>query len=507
MTSINSNISALRAQASLAGNARKLDTTMERLSTGIRINSAKDDAAGLAITNRMTSQIAGLNQAVRNANDGISMVNTVEGALQQTTTVLQRMRELAVQSANDSNSTEDRQFLQAEIVQLSSEVDRIASQSRFNGIQVLNGQFTNKQLQIGAGEGETISFNVDSSAASDIGVHQARQGQIGTIAAASSLPTSTVTSSSITVSGFLGNEDITVSAADDAYSVADAVNNEFANTGVKATAITKALITGLSTAGTIAVDVSGKNSTDQAVTITATIVDTDDLSSLASAFNTFSAQTGITATLSSDKTAVLLTNRDGYNIGLADFVHSNAGTIQVKGMEGDASSDDIGLTTTANGYEAAITLTDGGNDSTLVVGDILFTSTREFTVDASQGTNSTTSFVGTTAVASALQTVADIDIADTAGAGQAITILDGAIGKISGMRGDLGAIAARLEKTVDALTSSSTNTAAARSRILDTDYAAETSALAKAQIIAQASTAMLAQANQQPQMVMKLLQQ
>jgi flagellin len=505
MTSINSNISALRAQASLAGNARKLDTSMERLSTGIRINSAKDDAAGLAITNRMTSQINGLNQAVRNANDGISMVNTVEGALMQTTNVLQRMRELAVQSGNDSNSTEDRQFLQAEIVQLASEVDRLASQSRFNGIQVLNGDFTNKQLQIGAGTGETISFSVDSAAASDIGVFQSRQGQVGALAADTALPTSTIIADTITVSGFLGDEDITVDALDDAYNVAEAINNEFANTGVKATAITKAMISDLSAAGTVTFDITGKN--DTAVTVSATITDTSDLTELASAFNTFSAQTGVTATLSSDKTQVLLTSSAGYNIGVADYSNTSSGaTITVKGMEGDAEADDVGLTTTANGYEAAITLTDSGNDSTLIVGDVLFSSTKAFTVDAAAGVNSTTGFVGTTAAAAELETVADIDISSTSGAGAAITILDGAIGKVSSMRGELGAIAARLEKTVDALSASSTNTAAARSRILDTDYSAETSALAKAQIIAQASTAMLAQANQQPQMVLKLLQ-
>jgi len=506
MTSINSNISALRAQASLAGNARKLETAMERLSTGIRINSAKDDAAGLAITNRMTSQINGLNQAVRNANDGISMVNTVEGALMQTTNVLQRMRELAVQSGNDSNSTEDRQFLQAEIVQLASEIDRISTQSRFNGIQVLNGDFTNKQLQIGAGTGETISFSVDSAAASDIGVWQSRQGQVGAISAATALPASTIVSDNITVSGFLGDETIVVASLDDAYSVADSINDEFANTGVKATAVTKAMISSLANTGTVTFDVTGKNSS--AVTVSATITDTTDLSTLASAFNTFSAQTGVTANLSSDKTQILLTSDAGYNIGLANFstTASTSATITVQGMEGDASADDAGLTTTANGYEAVVTLTSGSTDSTLVVGDILFSSTQAFTVDANSGFNSTTGFVGTTAAAAELATVADVDISSAAGAGDAITILDGAIGKVSSMRGELGAIAARLEKTVDALTSGSTNTAAARSRILDTDYSAETSALAKAQIIAQASTAMLAQANQQPQMVLKLLQ-
>jgi flagellin len=505
MTSINSNISALRAQSSLAGNARKLDTTMERLSTGIRINSAKDDAAGLAISNRMTSQISGLNQAIRNANDGISMANTIEGALMQTTNVLQRMRELAVQSANDSNSTEDRQFLQSEIVQLNSEVDRISSQSRFNGIQILNGDFTNKQLQIGAAEGETITFNVDSAAAAKIGVFQSRQGKIGTLTASSTLPTSTVVSDTITISGFLGDETIAVASADDAYTVAASINNEYSNTGVKATAITKAMISGLSDAGTITFDVTGKN--DTAVTISATITDTTDLTDLASAFNTFSAATGVVATLSSDKTQIMLTSSNGYNVGLANYTNTASGaTVTVKGMEGDAAADDLGLTTTANGYEVAITLTDSGADSTLIVGDILFSSTKAFTVDATSGVNTSTGFVGTTAAAAELEAVSDIDIASAAGAGTAITVIDGAIGKVSSMRAELGAIAARLEKTVDALTASSTNTAAARSRILDADYSAETSALAKAQIIAQASTAMLAQANQQPQMVLKLLQ-
>ena len=507
MSVINSNISALKAQASSTQNARKLDTAMERLSTGLRINSAKDDAAGLAISTKMTAQINGLNQAIRNANDGLSMVNTIEGSLTQTTNVLQRMRELAVQSANDSNSVEDRQFIQAEMVQMQSELDRISGQSRYNGTKVLDGSFTNKQVQIGAGAGETIAFNVDSASSSDIGVYQTRQGQIGTVAAASTLPTSTVTASTLTVTGFLGDEDVVVAQDASAYDVASSINDEYANTGVLATAVTKAKIDSLSGTGTITFDVSGKNSTDQAVTVSATLADTDDLTDLAAAFNLATATTGITATLSSDKKSVLLGSADGYNIGLADFTHTTtSGTINVMGMEGDATADDAGLTTTANGYEAAITLTDSGSDSTLVTGDILFESTKAFTVDSSTGTNSVTAFVGTTAVAASLQAVSDVDASTTAGAAQAIRVLDGAIAKISTMRSDLGSIASRLEKTVDSLTAASTNTAASRSRIMDTDYSTETTALSRAQIIAQASTAMLAQANQSSSMVMKLLQ-
>jgi flagellin len=506
MTVINSNISALKAQSSSVQNARKMDSAMERLSTGLRINSAKDDAAGLAISTKMTAQINGLNQAIRNANDGLSMVNTIEGSLTQTTGVLQRMRELAVQSSNDSNSVEDRQFIQAEIVQMQNELDRIASQSRYNGTKVLDGGFTNKQLQIGAGAGETIAFNVDSAASADLGVYTTRQGQIGTIASTTSLPASTVVSDNITVSGFLGDEVIVVASLDDAYTVAASVNDEYANTGVTADATTKAMISGLQNTGTVTFDLTGKNAT--AATVSATITDISDLTDLASAFNLVSATTGITATLSSDKTQVLLTSDDGYNIGLANYTNTAgaSGTVSVKGMEGDATADDAGLTTTANGYEAAITLVSGGSDSTKVVGDILFSSTKAFTVDAGAGVNSTTGYVGTTAVAAALEAVSDVDASTTDGADTAIRILDGAIAKVSSMRSDLGSIASRLEKTVDSLTASSTNTSAARSRIMDTDYSTETTALSRAQIIAQASTAMLAQANQSTSIVLKLLQ-
>lgn len=505
MSVINSNISALKAQSSSVQNARKLDTAMERLSTGLRINSAKDDAAGLAISTKMTAQINGLNQAIRNANDGLSMVNTIEGSLTQTTNVLQRMRELSVQSANDSNSVEDRQFIQAEIVQMQNELDRISSQSRYNGTKVLDGGFTNKQLQIGAGAGETIAFNVDSAASADIGVYSTRQGQIGTITASTIAPASTVISDTITVSGFIGDADISVESLDDAYTVAAAVNDEYANTGVTADATTKAMIGGLSDAGTVTFDLTGKN--DTAVTISATITDVNDLTDLASAFNLQSATTGITATLSSDKTQLLLTSEDGYNIGLADYTNTSSGaTITVQGMEGDATADDAGITTTANGFEAVTTLTDQGSDSTTVVGDVVFSSTKAFTVDASAGVNSTTGFVGTTASAAVLEAVSDVDASTAAGAATAIRILDGAIAKVSTMRSDLGSIASRLEKTVDALTASSTNTSAARSRIMDADYATETTALSRAQIISQASTAMLAQANQQTSLVLKLLQ-
>ena len=181
MTVINSNISALRAQAANSANQNLLNTSMQRLSTGLRINSAQDDAAGLAITNRMTAQINGLNQAVSNSNDGLSLVSTGEGALTQTTSVLQRMRELAVQSSNDTNSAGDRQYLNSEMTQLKAQIDSIASQTNFNGQKILDGSFTNKQLQVGANAGETMTMNINSASSSSIGVYQAKEETLGAL--------------------------------------------------------------------------------------------------------------------------------------------------------------------------------------------------------------------------------------------------------------------------------------------------------------------------------------
>ena len=168
---INTNVASLNAQRNLSSSQSDLNTSMERLSSGLRINSAKDDAAGLAISDRMTSQIRGLTQAARNANDGISLAQTAEGALQESTNILQRMRELAVQSANDTNSSSDRSSLNDEVVQLKAELDRIAETTEFNGKKVIDGSMSNATFQVGANAGtnQTISFGIQSAAAEDLG--------------------------------------------------------------------------------------------------------------------------------------------------------------------------------------------------------------------------------------------------------------------------------------------------------------------------------------------------
>ena len=198
---INTNVASLNAQRNLGKSQGALNKSMQRLSSGLRINSAKDDAAGLAISDRMTSQIRGLNQAVRNANDGISLAQVAEGAMGESTNILQRMRELAIQSANDSNSGSDRASLQKEVAQLQQELDRIATSTSFNGKKILDGSFTAQQFQVGANAGETISFSTSATSSTDIGSHQYETD--GTINTAVATAANSVAAQTLTVSGSL----------------------------------------------------------------------------------------------------------------------------------------------------------------------------------------------------------------------------------------------------------------------------------------------------------------
>jgi len=312
MSVINTNVSALRAQAANNANQNLLNTSMQRLSTGLRINSAQDDAAGLAITNRMTAQINGLNQAVSNSNDGLSLVSTGEGALTQTTSVLQRMRELAVQSSNDTNSSADRQYLNSEMTQLKAQIDSISSQTNFNGQNILDGSFTNKQLQIGANAGQTMTMNIDSASSSSIGVYQANEQALGALSAATgAVPANPVTTAGFKVKGYIGTSSVSVAAHSDARTVASTVNGLTSSTGVTASAVTFAKISTLGEAGNVSFQVTGKNSS--AVSVSANIANVSDLSVLANSFNSASAQTGITASLSSDKSSITLESADGYD--------------------------------------------------------------------------------------------------------------------------------------------------------------------------------------------------
>ncbi|TCO81071.1 flagellin [Plasticicumulans lactativorans] len=486
---INTNVPSLNAQRNLNGTQNALNTSLQRLSSGLRINSAKDDAAGLAISDRMTAQIRGLNQASRNANDGISLAQTAEGALQESTNILQRIRELAVQSANDTNAAADRVSLQKEVAQLQQELNRIANTTSFNGKKVLDGTFTAQQFQVGANANQTIQVNIGDARATAIGAYRVTNGDgagfinaASTAAATGSVANNVTAGGTITVAGFNGSKDVTFSSGASARDIATAVTAEEASSGVTATAISFAQLT-VAASGTVSLDLTGQATG----TVTAQIVDVNDLSSLATSINDQAGTTGVFATLSADKTTITLSNADGYDIKVE--ARTGSQSVGLTGVQED------GTTTSGSAVTVA-----AGNGS-VVGGNLIFQSSKNFSVSSS----STFLYASSAAQAGTLSAVADISINSQAGANDALSVVDSALAYIDDLRADLGAIQNRFQSTIANLQNVSENIAASRSRIQDTDFASETAALSRNQILLQAGTAMLAQANQSQQNVLTLL--
>jgi flagellin len=455
---------------------------MQRLSSGLRINSAKDDAAGLAISDRMTSQIRGLNQAVRNANDGISLAQVAEGAMGESTNILQRMRELAIQSANDSNSGSDRASLQKEVAQLQQELDRISTTTSFNGKTILDGSFTAQQFQVGANAGETISFSTAGTSSTQIGAHQYKAA--GTINnAVDGAAVNNVAAQTLTVNGSLGSEAVAVAVNATARDIAAGVNNESNDTGVTASAVTYADLS-VNATGVQTFDLKGKNST--AETISANITDTSDLTELAEAINAKAASTGVEALLSDDKASITLKNSEGYDINIAYA----AGDFSIQGLAADGE-------TTAGAAVAQ----DTAADTVTVGGNVTFSAEKSYSLESTD----TATVLTAATVGSSLSSVGDIDISSKSGANNALDVIDKAIAKIDTERASLGAIQNRFESTIANLQNISENVSAARSRILDADIAQETSNMTKQNILQQAGVSLLAQANQAPQLALSLL--
>ncbi len=506
--SINTNVMSLNAQRNLGTSQSALAKSMQRLSSGLRINSAKDDAAGLSISDRMTSQIRGLNQAARNSNDGISLAQTAEGALQETTNILQRMRELAVQSANDTNSSSDRSSLQAEVNQLKQEMTRIADTTEFNGKKLLDGTMTSAQFQVGANANQTISFSINSAQAADLGNHSSTSTndtaayaiERATVAGAASADNN-VRSQTLTVIGKEGSQTAAVTAADTAAVIAGAINDISAETGVTATAKTTATLSNLSANGSVSFNLRGTNTGTNGVGISATVL-TDDLTNLATAINDQAGNTGITATLSSDKTSITLEQAAGYDIKIDTFVHSGhaAGGSQTIAFAGSEATTPTAASLGANG-------TTGTSDSSTVGGEITFNSSASFNITSSiaASTGSLFSTGAGAANTSDLSSIDEIDITTVDGAANAIKAVDGALTQVDNMRGELGAVQNRFESTIANLSNVAENLSAARSRILDADIAQETSAMTKNNILQQAGVSILAQANQAPQLALSLL--
>jgi flagellin len=452
MTVIGTNIASLRAANASKVASSSLQTAMERLSTGKRINSAKDDAAGLAIASRMTSQVKSMAVAIRNANDGISLAQTAEGALSEVTNMLQRMKELATQSSSGTLRDSDRTTLQAEVSQLVAEIGRVSETTNFNGVKLLDGTFGEVKLQTGINAGETISMKMVKTTTSELGLQaQVKGGVVNAALAAGDL--------------VINGEDVGAVASIDAKAVADAVNAKSATTGVKATASNEVT----ADVGSIA---SGDTLTIGSTAVTFTNEDT--AGEVANRINqVLGSGSNIQASLTEDG-KIKLTSKDGSNISLTDGdgVLSN-----VK----DAGGTAVTLSSTASVLEGKVTLT------------------------AEPGKNIAITGAGEADAGFSEATTSGISIATQGGASAAMAVIDAALDKISAGRGDLGAVQNRLESTVANLTTTTSNLAEARSRIEDADFSAETTALAKAQILSQASTAMLAQANQSQQGVLSLL--
>jgi flagellin len=476
--SVNSNIPALNAQRHLEASTSALSKSLERLSSGLRINRAGDDAAGLAISESLRSQVRGLNQAMRNSNDGISMVATAEGAIQAYTNIVQRIRELAVQSANDTNSVANRNAMQLEVDQLIEELSRIANTVQFNGLTLLDGTFVNKSIQAGAMQGQTISVSIDDMRATALGaVAVTESGRVGTMSAGDLI----LNGANVGASSSDGVSYYTQDGS--AIAVMRAINAAEGNTNVTAEVAGTEVIGTLSSITGIVLDAdtgSGNALVINGTNIGAvTILDNDSTGSLIEAINQRTGQTGVTASVNTSDQLVL-TASDGRNI-----------TIQTTGSVGG----NLGLT--AN---QSINLAGTALDGTYA-GTVNLYSLSAFSIGGT-ATGFATGSIGVDLSTA----ITNVDITTSAGANDAIRMVDFALESINVTRARLGAVTNRLEITVSNLRIISENLAASDSRIRDADFAKETSILMKNQILQQAGVAILAQANVAPQAALQLLQ-
>ncbi|PNF74254.1 flagellin [Stutzerimonas stutzeri] len=654
---VNTNIPSLNTQRNINSTSNALNTSMQRLSTGSRINSAKDDAAGLQISNRLTNQISGLNVAVRNANDGISLSQTAEGALQQSTNILQRMRDLSIQSANGSNSDSDRSALQKEVSALQGELTRIAETTTFGGRKLMDGSFGTSSFQVGSNAYETIDVTVKSASASDIGSYQVGSKAkgvdadggltraFGSPASAADIKTATssvvsgngsaaFTATTLNVVGGGKSEEVKVEAGDSAkslaakfngvipglsatartvfqaevtasagqaadykltvgsgsdsksvdlvgitstQSLADQINSNASKLGLKANVDEKGVLTvesstgenvtfgGSSNAAGVSLKVrvqdadgnfGASTSVGESATGTAgqeTIVGSLQLNSPTS--YAISAAT-TTATAKTNDMTLALTITPSGTPATTDAASVSLASITVSGVTIDTSSykfSNVGELATAlkNDPNAADLLRFGadGQISSKDGSDVVFGEMSKFTAAGVASSTGTVAFTATpkdkngadVAAGSVLDLAATggartaagvtsdaitvegsyqlfgsasanknsvdkVDISTADGAQRALAVIDNALAGIDSQRADLGAVQNRFDNTINNLQNISENASAARSRIMDTDYAAETANLSKNQVLQQAGTAILAQAKQLPQAVLSLLQ-
>jgi len=501
---INSNIASMNVQRNLSSSQSSMNEAMQRLSSGLRINSAKDDAAGLAIATRFTTQINGLNQAIRNANDGISLSQTGEAALSEVTNNLQRIRELAIQSANATNASGDREAIDAEVQQRISEITRIANQTSFNGQKILNGSLGTTTFQVGANVGETI----------DVALAQGvRATQIGAIASDSGVVTATaLVAGDLTIQ--VGSGTSTSIGATTATAAEAAVGLTASSAAVKAEAINDAGIEGLTASATNTVELNftafgstaeasdvftfGLNGVSNILDYSGTDINSVTIDDVMAKINAYSSETGVTAT-QAGASALTLTASDGRDI-IMDQAIQDAND----GVTGTLAG---GLHATLNGGANLTVRTSGAADIGVTdldnTGTVTLTATDNITLG---GVAESKLGFGDGEVLRATSNLSDSSVTSVSESELTVHRVDAALAAVSDLRSSFGAIQNRFESTISNLSTINENLTASRSRIEDADFAVETAKLSRAQILQQAGTSILAQANVSTQSVLNLLQ-
>lgn len=496
---ISTNLASLNAQRNLDKSGSGLSISLQRLSSGMRINSAKDDSAGLAISERFSAQIRGFDTAKRNANDGVSLAQTAEGALGQMADLLQRIRELAVQAANGTNSAGDRQSLNAEVGQLTSELDRFAQTTQFNGLNLLDGTLTSVSYQVGANANQTIDATSANFRTTAYGTNQrlAYNSFVAVSGTTTTASTAIYTAHTLTINGGYGSGTVSVTATDTAKTVAASINGQ-TGTGVTATARTQFDVA-FTVTGQYALTVYGSNTTGATISFSVgSSLNASGLAAAVTAFNNVSGTTGITAALNSAATGLTLTAADGSNVALvAGTATSNTGSMTISATTGYSNTSGLGGTGTGLAATTSGAIT--------VAGTLTLDSDRSYSLTQSVASSGLFTNAAATTVSSSLQSVSGLSVTTVSNATLAIRIADAALQVVNGQRAAFGALQNRFEATISNLTSASENLSAARSRIRDADFASETASLTRNQVLQQAGVAMLAQANAMPNNVLQLL--
>jgi flagellin len=496
---INTNVLSLNAQRNLGISARAFAKSLQQLSSGSRINRAGDDAAGLAISEGLASQVRGTAVAIRNANDAIGFLNTAEGGLAELTNITQRLRELSVQASNGTLGSSDRTYLNSEAQQLISEFDRIATQTQFNGSFLLDGSFTTTNLQVGVQKGQTIAFNIGNARASALGALATISGVRDQITAA--------------VSGLQinGTAIANTQASDDAFSssgnsysaiaIAKQINVQSGTTKVYADIQTTIVQGNNLTFSSYQGDLSYDGFKINGISLTGTGI--NNVNSFITAVNNFSNQTGVKARLQSNATSsVEFYADDGRNIQI-QWSASGAST-GMYGSWNDTASSNVSAGGISVGLIFTATLLSSATVSVVRTGAIKLRSSAAITINASQ--SATLGFSSTSIAVDSTVAVNSVTLTTQDNASNALSVLDATLSQLNALRSGLGATQSRLDSTVSNLGVTLENISSARSQIRDTDVATATADLTRAQILQEAGIAVLGQANSSSQAALKLLQ-